>query len=100
MSAYEEVRERDRGFCLLCLLSGQRIQGTEVHHIIPRGRCRGKWGYLREDVRNLALLCHAHHQPSPSREEARDLLLYLRERYHYAYKEVPFLQVLEEMAYG
>ncbi|MFA5378692.1 MAG: HNH endonuclease [Dehalococcoidia bacterium] len=91
------VRERDHGFCLLCRLEGQRNQGTEVHHILPRGKCVGQWWYLRQDERNLVLLCAKHHHPSPSREEAKTMLTWLRARYGYEYNEVPFRRVLEEM---
>ena len=91
------MRERDHGFCLLCWLECERVQGTEVHHIVPRGKCVGQWWHLRQDERNLTLLCAKHHHPSPSRDEAKAMLLYLRQRYGYEYDEVPFRQVLGEM---
>lgn len=91
------VVERDHGFCVLCWMEGQRQQGSEVHHIVPRSRCVGRWRHLREDRRNLALLCQTHHHPGPSRAENKALLRYLRDRHGYVYVERPFLEVLEEM---
>jgi len=93
---YELVWERDRGFCVLCSLQGQRIRATEMHHIIPRSRCVGRYRYLREDVRNVAMLCRLCHHPSPSREEKRLMLCYLRDTYGYTYDEPPFKEALGE----
>jgi hypothetical protein len=97
MNVYEAVRERDGGMCVLCwLLAHKRLRGTEVHHLLHRSRCVGQWEYLRTAQKNLVLLCHAHHQPQPSRVEAQKLLRYLRDRYGYEYREPPFRELLEE----
>lgn len=97
MATYERVVERHHGLCLLCLINGVRKRGCEVHHIVPRGKCVGQWRYLREDERNLALLCRECHHPSPSREEAQRMLRFLREEQGYEYDERLFREVLEEM---
>jgi 5-methylcytosine-specific restriction endonuclease McrA len=97
-SVYEAVVRRDRGFCQLCALRGYRLQGAEIHHIVPRSRCVGQWQYLRHDIRNLAMLCVSCHHPHPSRHEAQLLLRELRGAYGYRYDEEPFRQILEEMS--
>lgn len=52
-----------------CLLCGKRA--CEIHHIIPRGRIFGK---ERDNIENLAALCHEchymiHNKSSPSKFE-------------------------------
>ena len=96
-TCYERVRERDHGYCVLCWLEGQRVAGTEVHHIVPRSKLYGQWEGLRRDTRNLCCLCQKHHHPSPSRKENQRILRYLRERYGYQYGERVFRELLDEM---
>ncbi|MCK9597567.1 MAG: HNH endonuclease [Sphaerochaeta sp.] len=60
---WNEVRERDSESCVLC-----GAQGAEIHHIIPRSRCK------EEDlwkVQNMAVTCWECHHNGRVAIEAR-----------------------------
>jgi 5-methylcytosine-specific restriction endonuclease McrA len=58
----KKVRRRDKNCCVLCDFKGKKNQ---VHHIVKYSSSI----ILRENEKNLCLLCPAHHKMTFGREE-------------------------------
>ena len=54
----EYILTRDKNICQWCLKS-KNPRGLDVHHIIPKGRCRNAGYYQEENCMVLCDYCHA-----------------------------------------
>ena len=91
-SIYQEVVERDEGFCQDC---DYKAAG-EIHHIVRRGYWGKNAKYRGEVVENLISLCWKHHQGAHTKEAQRRHLTLLREKWGYLYDSFPWKGILGE----
>jgi 5-methylcytosine-specific restriction endonuclease McrA len=81
---WHEVIERDGGTCIQCGMAG-----SEVHHIISRGR-KGAWC-----VENMCVVCPECHRRAHNRRSRGILIAEMKRRHGYDYS-APMYRGLSE----